>query len=108
MWSESAKLFTRSCRRRPEGSAKVPTEVRLPQEGMAMQNGTITQWFKSVGDPVTRGEPIAEAEAEKASFVIEAPVTGVVTEILVWEGEEVPVRTVLALIALPDEGASGA
>jgi pyruvate/2-oxoglutarate dehydrogenase complex dihydrolipoamide acyltransferase (E2) component len=70
---------------------------------MAMQNGTIVQWFKSVGDTVTNGEPIAEAEAEKANFVIEAPSSGILTEILVREGEEVPVRTVLALIAGPDD-----
>lgn len=81
------------------------TEVRLPQEGMSMQQGTIVQWFKSVGDAVTKGEPIAEAESEKISFEIEAPASGVLADILVPQGEEVPVRTVLAMIALPEDGA---
>ncbi len=78
-------------------------EVNLPQFGMGMTEGTIEQWLKHEGDPVTEGEEIAEVEAEKTTVVVVAPETGTLAKILVAEGETVPVFTALALI---DEGAS--
>ena len=77
-------------------------EVNLPQYGMGMTEGTIEQWLKREGDPVTEGEDIAEVEAEKTTVVVVAPESGVLSKILIPEGETVPVFTVLALI----EGAS--
>lgn len=73
-------------------------EVLLPQWGMGMSEGTVTAWFKKVGDHVTEDEPLAEIEAEKATQELESPATGVLTAIVVAEGEEVKVRTVLAII----------
>lgn len=73
-------------------------EVNLPQYGMGMTEGTVEQWLKRVGDPVTEGEDIAEVEAEKATVVVIAPGSGVLSKILVREGETVPVFTVLAII----------
>ena len=73
-------------------------EVLLPQWGMGMSEGTITLWHKAVGDKVTEDEPLAEVEAEKVEETLEAPATGTITEIVVQEGETVPVRTVLAFI----------
>ena len=73
-------------------------EVLLPQWGMGMSEGTVTTWFKKVGDRVAEDEPLAEIEAEKASQELESPATGVLTAIVVAEGEEVKVRTVLAII----------
>ena len=73
-------------------------EVLLPQWGMGMSEGTVTTWFKKVGDRVTEDEPLAEIEAEKATQELESPATGVLTAIVVAEGEEVKVRTVLAII----------
>jgi pyruvate/2-oxoglutarate dehydrogenase complex dihydrolipoamide acyltransferase (E2) component len=81
----------------------VSVEVNLPQFGMGMTEGTIEQWLKRVGDPVTEGEEIAEVEAEKTTVVVVAPESGTLSKILVQEGETVPVFTALALI---DEGAS--
>jgi pyruvate/2-oxoglutarate dehydrogenase complex dihydrolipoamide acyltransferase (E2) component len=81
----------------------VSVEVNLPQYGMGMTEGTVEQWLKRVGDPVTEGEEIAEVEAEKTTVVVVAPETGTLTKILVQEGETVPVFTALALI---DEGVS--
>ncbi len=75
------------------------TPVRLPQESMAMLEGTIVQWVKAVGDTVTKGEQLAEAEADKTTFAILAPASGVLASILVPEGAEVPVRTVVATIS---------
>ena len=73
-------------------------EVLLPQWGLGMSEGTVTTWFKKVGDRVTEDEPLAEIEAEKATQELESPATGVLTAIVVAEGEEVKVRTVLAII----------
>jgi pyruvate dehydrogenase E2 component (dihydrolipoamide acetyltransferase) len=75
---------------------------------MAMLEGTIVRWFKAVGDPVTKGEPIAEAEADKTTLDILAPVSGVLSSIVVAEGEQVPVRTVVATIADLGPGAAPA
>jgi pyruvate/2-oxoglutarate dehydrogenase complex dihydrolipoamide acyltransferase (E2) component len=76
----------------------VSIEVNLPQFGMGMTEGTIQQWLKREGDPVTEGEDIAEVEAEKTTVVVVAPESGTLSNILVQEGETVPVFTVLALI----------
>ena len=77
-------------------------EVLLPQWGMGMSEGTVTTWFKKVGDRVTEDEPIAEIEAEKATQELESPATGILTEIVVAEGEDAPVRTILAWIETDD------
>jgi len=73
-------------------------EVRLPQWGMGMSEGTVTEWFKKVGDHVREDEPLAEIESEKAAQELESPATGVLVEILVPEGDVAAVRTVLAII----------
>lgn len=71
-----------------------------------MLEGTILQWLKSVGDLINEGEPIAEVEAEKVTFEIPAPSSGILTSIIVPEGESVRVRTVIALIDASHVGAS--
>ena len=48
-----------------------------------MPEGTIVTWFKAVGDPIAKGEPIAEAEADKTALEIFAPVSGVLCAIVV-------------------------
>ncbi|MCL2730804.1 MAG: biotin attachment protein [Actinomycetia bacterium] len=73
-------------------------EVNLPQYGMGMTEGTVEQWLKREGDAVTEGEDIAEVEAEKTTVVVVAPESGVLSKIIVPEGETVPVFTALALI----------
>ena len=73
-------------------------EVLLPQWGMGMSEGTVTTWLKKVGDRVTEDEPIAEIEAEKATQELESPATGTLTEIVVAEGQDAQVRTIIAWI----------
>lgn len=84
------------------------TEVRLPQWSMGMDEGQVVMWHKQVGDEVAVDEPLVEIEAEKTSDDVLAPVAGTILEILVPEGETVPVLTVLALIGEPDEAVSSA
>jgi pyruvate dehydrogenase E2 component (dihydrolipoamide acetyltransferase) len=74
-------------------------EVRLPQWGMGMQEGTVERWLKQEGEEVEAGEPIAEIEAAKTTEELEAPVTGTLVRILVAEDATVPVRALLAVIA---------
>ena len=73
-------------------------DVELPKWGMTMQDGTIAEWLKKVGDTVEEGEPIAVVETEKVNADLEAPESGVLREILVQEGETVNVGSVLARI----------
>jgi pyruvate/2-oxoglutarate dehydrogenase complex dihydrolipoamide acyltransferase (E2) component len=78
------------------------TEVILPKWGLTMEEGTLVAWLKKVGDRVEAGEVIAQVETEKITNELEAPVSGVISQILVDEGtEEIQVGTVLCLI---DEG----
>jgi len=73
-------------------------EVLLPQWGMGMSEGTVTSWLKTIGDRVEEDEPLAEIEAEKATQELESPASGILSEILVQEGEDAHVRTILAYI----------
>ena len=74
------------------------TEIRLPQYGMGMQEGTITAWFKREGDHVAAGEVVAEIEAEKVTEELVATAGGVLQRILVPEGDTVAVNELLAVI----------
>lgn len=74
------------------------TEIRLPQFGMGMQEGTIISWLKRVGDRVAAGEVVAEIEAEKVTEELVATGGGVLQRILVPEGETVAVNELLAVI----------
>lgn len=73
-------------------------KVLLPQWGMGMSEGKIVKWLKGIGDAVVEDEPLAEVEAEKTTETLESPGIGTITEILVAEGDTVPVRTILAII----------
>ena len=81
------------------------TEVRLPQSGMGMREGTIIVWLRQPGDPVAKGEALVEIGTAKVETEVEAPVSGVLFKLLVAEGETVPVRTVIAIIDEQPEAA---
>jgi pyruvate/2-oxoglutarate dehydrogenase complex dihydrolipoamide acyltransferase (E2) component len=72
--------------------------VVMPKWGTGMNEGTILKWLKAVGDRVEMGEPLAEIETAKAVQALEAPVTGMLAEILLPEGQEAKVRTPIAVI----------
>jgi len=73
-------------------------ECRLPQFGMGMSDGTITAWYKREGDILVEGEPLLEIEAAKTTVEVSAPTSGLLRQILVSAGQNVPVQTVIALI----------
>ncbi len=79
------------------------TEVVMPRLSLTMIEGTVGVWYKKEGDTVEKGEPIVEVLSEKATYDLEAPASGVLRRILVEEGTDVPVKTVLAVITAPEE-----
>ncbi|PPJ30948.1 dehydrogenase [Nocardia nova] len=74
------------------------TEFRMPSLGADMTEGTVTHWFVHPGDPVKRGDIVAEVDTTKAAIEIECFDDGVMDEIRVPEGQTVPVGAVLATI----------
>jgi 2-oxoglutarate dehydrogenase E2 component (dihydrolipoamide succinyltransferase) len=81
-------------------------DVVMPQMGVSVSEGTITKWNKQVGDPIEADETLLEISTDKVDTEVPSPASGVVTEILVPEGETVEVGTVLARIG--GEGAAAA
>ena len=82
------------------------TEILLPQLGETVSEGTITRWFKQPGEQVAQDEPLYEVSTDKVDTEVPSPVAGVVSEILVAEGETVEVGTLLAQLEAAD-GAAG-
>ncbi len=77
--------------------------IELPQVGESVTEGTITQWLKQVGDRVEKYDVIAEVLTDKVSMELPAPATGVLTEILVEEGQTVPMGAPIAAIRTESE-----
>jgi pyruvate dehydrogenase E2 component (dihydrolipoamide acetyltransferase) len=73
-------------------------DIQMPQLGETVTEGTITKWFKQVGEQVAEDEPLFEVSTDKVDSEVPSPVTGVLSEILVPEGETVDVGVVLARI----------
>ncbi|HEX9531423.1 MAG TPA: dihydrolipoamide acetyltransferase family protein [bacterium] len=83
-------------------------DVIMPKMGDAMEEGKILKWKKRPGDPVAKGEPIAEIETDKVNVDIEAEDSGVLLTILVPEGQTVAVGTNIAMIGAPGQKVSPA
>ena len=73
-------------------------DITLPQLGETVTEGTITRWFKKVGDSVAADEPLFEVSTDKVDTEVPSPVAGTLTEIRVNEGDTVPVGTVIAVV----------
>ena len=84
------------------------TNVVMPQMGESIAEGTIVRWIKKVGDSVDRDEPLFEISTDKVDAEIPSPSAGVVTEIMVKEGETVPVNSVVATIGMAGEAPAAA
>ncbi len=79
------------------------TEVILPVLGDTMDKGTIVEWLVQEGQSVEKGQPLYQIETDKAILAVEAPASGVLHKIFIEAGTEVPVLTVVGLIAAPGE-----
>jgi 2-oxoglutarate dehydrogenase E2 component (dihydrolipoamide succinyltransferase) len=74
-------------------------DITMPQLGETVTEGTITKWFKSVGDEISEDEPLFEVSTDKVDSEVPSPASGYVAEILVEEGETVDVGTKLAVVS---------
>ncbi len=71
----------------------------MPQLGETVTEGTVTKWLKKIGDPVAQDEIIFEVSTDKVDSEVPSSAAGILTQILVEEGETVDVGTVLAVIS---------
>ena len=83
-------------------------DVVMPQMGVSVSEGTITKWLKQVGEEIQADESLLEISTDKVDTEVPSPASGVVTQILVQEGETVDVGTKLAVIGGEGEAAAEA
>ena len=82
-------------------------DVVMPQMGESIAEGTLSRWLKKVGDEVKRDEPIFEISTDKVDAEIPSPTSGVIAEIIVTEGQTVPVNAIVARIETEKGAAIG-
>jgi pyruvate dehydrogenase E2 component (dihydrolipoamide acetyltransferase) len=80
----------------------------MPQLGETVTEGTVTKWLKAVGEPVARDEPLFEVSTDKVDSEVPSPAEGVLSEIIVQEGDTVDVGVRLAVISGNGAGAANA
>lgn len=79
-------------------NTETQVEVRMPQMGISVSEGTVLEWRKAVGDPVAADETICDVTTDKVDVEIPCPTAGVLTRILAEPGQTLPVGEVLAEI----------
>ncbi len=82
-------------------------DIVMPRLSDSMEEGTILNWMKSVGDEIAVGDEIVEIETDKANMAYESDVAGTLTEILAQEGETLPIGTPIAKVGDSDASAAG-
>jgi 2-oxoglutarate dehydrogenase E2 component (dihydrolipoamide succinyltransferase) len=79
------------------------TKVLVPRLGEGVEEVTITNWLKQVGDSVNELEPLLEVESDKVTVEVPSPASGVILEIEKKKGEPAKVGELLAVIGMADE-----
>ena len=74
------------------------TEVKLPHIAEGVDKANVSYWHRAAGDSVKEGEDLVELVTDQATFNLPAPVSGIVKEVLVNEGDEAKVGQILAKI----------
>lgn len=82
-------------------------DIEMPQLGETVTEGTITKWFKAVGDRIEADEPLFEVSTDKVDSEVPSTAAGFLSEILVQEGETVDVGTRLAVVSDEQTGGAG-
>jgi pyruvate dehydrogenase E2 component (dihydrolipoamide acetyltransferase) len=77
-------------------------DVVMPRLSDSMEEGTVLQWLKQVGDDVAVGDELVEIETDKANMAYESDLAGTLSEILVQEGETVAIGTPIARVGDSD------
>ena len=83
-------------------------EVLMPQLGLTMEEGTVSAWLKHEGDAVKVGDPIVEITTDKLTNEVNSEFDGVLLKIVAQEGEDIPVKGLLAYIGQPGEAVGDA
>lgn len=81
--------------------------VTLPKLGESIMNATVVQWFKKVGDPVKKDEPLLEVSTDKVNSEIPSPVSGILSQIHAQVDQELTVGDLLAVIASSQAAPAG-
>jgi 2-oxoglutarate dehydrogenase complex dihydrolipoamide succinyltransferase (E2) component len=74
----------------------VPTDIIMPQLGESIAEGTIVKWLVAPGGRVEKDQPLLEVETDKVALEVPSPAGGVLSDVLVPEGQTVPVGTLIA------------
>ena len=82
-------------------------EVKMPQLGLTMEEGTVSKWIKHEGDAVKVGDVILEITTDKLTNEVASEAEGTLLKIVAQEGEDVPVKGTLAWIGQPGEAVGG-
>ena len=83
-------------------------EVLMPQLGLTMEEGTVSEWKKHEGDAVKVGDVILEITTDKLTNEVTSEYDGTLLKIVAQEGEDIPVKGLLAYIGEPGEAVGGA
>jgi 2-oxoglutarate dehydrogenase E2 component (dihydrolipoamide succinyltransferase) len=75
------------------------TEIRVPTLGESITEATVGKWFKKAGDPVNTDEPLVELETDKVTLEVNAPGSGVLSEIAAKTGETVAIGALLGQLS---------
>ena len=78
-------------------------EIKMPQLGLTMEEGTVAKWLKQEGDSVKKGDVLLEITTDKLTSEIESEAEGVLLKIVAEEGEDIPVKGLLGYIGEPGE-----
>ncbi len=84
------------------------TEIRVPTLGESVSEATIGKWFKKPGEAVRKDEPLLELETDKVTLEVNAPESGVLSEIVATDGATVGVGALLGQISAGAAGAAAA
>jgi pyruvate dehydrogenase E2 component (dihydrolipoamide acetyltransferase) len=77
--------------------------IKMPKLGFDMAEGVLVRWVKNLGEPINKGDVLAEIETDKATVEVESSFTGIVLQHLVDAGTSVPVNTPIAIVGAEGE-----
>ncbi len=80
--------------------------INMPKLGFDMAEGTLIRWVKQVGETINKGDVLAEIETDKATVEVESPASGVVLQLIVSQGDVVPVNAPIAVVGQAGEEVS--
>ncbi|MBR1689352.1 MAG: dihydrolipoyl dehydrogenase [Oscillibacter sp.] len=82
-------------------------ELKMPQLGLTMEEGTVSKWVKHEGDAVKVGDVVVEITTDKLTNEVVSEAEGTMLKIVAQEGDDVPVKGTLAWIGQPGEAVGG-